>query len=122
MTRATKSNGVSGNVREAVSKNPAAERLVGELESYARNRMLGLVDSLSDRIGDATDRLEDFADNGGGSPLGTGAKVVGSMVKDKLGGLFSGNDNGGGGGNGTKATLIEETIDVGVPVSVAYNQ
>jgi len=131
MAQASKSNGVVGNVREAVSKNPAAERLVSELESYARNRMLGLVDSIGDRIGDATDRLEDFASNGGpmkkaaknaaqgDSPLKAGAKAVGSAVKDKLGGLVGGK---GDGGNSTKATLIEETIDVGVPVSVAYNQ
>jgi len=132
MTQGSKKSGsVVDNVRGAVSKNPAAERLVGELESYARNRMLGLVDSIGDRIGDATDRLEDFASNGGpvkkaaknaaqgDSPLKAGAKALGSTVKDKLGGLLDGK---GGGGNSTKATLIEETIDVGVPVSVAYNQ
>jgi uncharacterized membrane protein len=94
------------------------------------------VDSASERLTGLTDKLNDVAEGGpigkakqkgveeaakGGSPL-KGAVVGGltgvkDKVKEKLGG-------GGGGGDGkaTKSTNIIEEIDVGVPVSVAYNQ
>ncbi|MFP5253029.1 MAG: SRPBCC family protein [Actinomycetes bacterium] len=93
------------------------------------------VTSLGDRITDLTDRLNDVADGGGvvgkAAKKGTeeaaegGSPVKGAMsgglsgmkdkVKEKLGG------GGSGGEKGTKATNIIEEIDVGVPVSVAYN-
>jgi uncharacterized membrane protein len=72
----------------------------------------------SDKIGDATKRMTDYTDNGGGPGLAkavTGGAVKGAIdnVKQRL----------TGGGNGKKKiTNIVEHIDVGVPVSVAYNQ
>ena len=48
--------------------------------------------------------------------LSGGLSGVKDKVKEKLGG-----GGGGGGKKGTKATNIIEEIDVGVPVSVAYN-
>jgi uncharacterized membrane protein len=91
------------------------------------------VGSLGDRVGGLTDRLEGIADGGpirkavveGGKESASG----GSAIKGALGGAVSGIKDkvtGGGGGDGggkaTKSTNIVETIDVGVPVSVAYNQ
>src|SRR6185312_1836846 len=99
MTQSKKSNAGVSSVREAVTKNPAAERLLGEVETYLRNRALGFVDSIGDRIGDATDRLDDIAENGGGLPkllssmgngdglLKGGVKALGGGLKDKVGGL-----------------------------------
>lgn len=88
--------------------------------------------TVSDKVGDLTDKLQDVA---GGGPVGKavakggeekaegGSAVMGALkgaasgVKDKITG-----GGGGSGGKATKATNIVETIDVGVPVSVAYNQ
>lgn len=88
----------------------------------------------SDRVGGITDRLEGIADGGplkkaavkgaeakmkGDSPVGGAVKGLASGIKDKV---------TGGGGKGdkspkaTKATNIIESIDVGVPIRVAYNQ
>ena len=90
--------------------------------------------SVTDRVGGLTDKLGDIADGGpigkavkkggeaaaeGKNPVGGALKGAVSSVKDKITG-------GGGGGNkspkATKATNIVEAIDVGVPISVAYNQ
>src|SRR4051812_42371846 len=99
-------SGVLDNVRDLVTKNPAADRLMSELQDYARNRAQGLVDSLGDRIGDTAGRLEDFASNGGAmkkaaksvsegdSPLKAGAKEAATGLKDKVTGMLG----GGGGG------------------------
>lgn len=126
------SGGLGSSVLDAVTKNPAAERLLGEVETFLRDRALDLVDSIGDRITDATEKLDGIAANGGvmkkaaksmgdgDSPLKAGVKALGGSVKDKVGDLL-----GGGGSNGSgpvKSTLIEESIDIGVPVSVAYNQ
>ena len=91
--------------------------------------------SASDRVGGITDRLEGIANGGpiskaavkgaeakakGDSPVGGAVKGLASGIKDKV--------TGGGGGKGdkspkaTKATNIIESIDVGVPIRVAYNQ
>jgi uncharacterized membrane protein len=89
--------------------------------------------SLGDRVSGLTDRLEDIADGG---PIGKAAARAGkekatggSAVKGALGGAVSGLKDkitGGSGSKGspkaTKSTNIIETIDVGVPVRVAYNQ
>jgi uncharacterized membrane protein len=92
------------------------------------------VSTVSERVTGLTDRLEDIADGGpvgkavaeggarsaeGGSAVMGALKGAASGVKDKITG---GGGGGGGDGDATKSTNIVETIDVGVPVSVAYNQ
>jgi uncharacterized membrane protein len=87
-----------------------------------------------DKLSGLTDKLEGIADGGpvgkavekgakakaeGNSALMGGLKGAASGIKDKITG---GGGKGGGGGKATKSTNIIETIDVGVPVSVAYNQ
>jgi len=87
-----------------------------------------------DRVRGLTDRLEGIADGGpikkaavegaeakmkGDSPIKGALKGLGSGVKDAVTGGSSG--GGGGSAKATKSTNILETIDVGVPIDVAYN-
>src|SRR5687768_4769340 len=91
------------------------------------------VGTLSDKVGGLTDRLQDVADGGplgkavakgaqdsaeGGSGVAGALKGAASGIKDKI----TGGSGSGGGGKATKSTNIVESIDVGVPISVAYNQ
>ena len=90
--------------------------------------------TVSDKVTGATDKLQSVADGGpvgkavqkgveakakGDSPLMGGIKGAASGLKDKITG--GGGGSGSGGGKATKSTNIIETIDVGVPLSVAYN-
>jgi Polyketide cyclase / dehydrase and lipid transport len=90
--------------------------------------------SVSDKLSGITDKFDDIAGGGpigsavekggeaaakGDSPVGGALKGAVSGVKDKI--------TGGGGGKGgspkaTKAMNIIESLDVGVPIRVAYNQ
>lgn len=110
------------------------------------------VSSVTGKVSSAAGRLTDYAQGGGGglmkavtgtekpvgAVLGAGAKTVvgkvGETVKDvgvsgakkavgKVGETVKeALTGGGGGGTQPKVTNIVEQIDVGVPVSVAYNQ
>jgi uncharacterized membrane protein len=90
--------------------------------------------SAGDRVGGLTDRFEGIADGGpikqavakgaeakaeGDSPVKGALKGVGSGIKNAVTG--GGGGKGGGGSKATKSTNILETIDVGVPIDVAYN-
>ena len=105
--------------------------LVGALADRATSSLLGKVEG-------ATGRLTDYVEGGGGPGLMaavTGAKnlaegkgparsVFGAGfagLKEKVSGLF-GRKKGGQGRQKLKVTNIAETIDVGVPRHVAYNQ
>jgi uncharacterized membrane protein len=91
------------------------------------------ISTASDRVSDLTDRFEDVADGGpikqalfkgaeakmgGESPVKGALKGLGSGVKDAVTGGKGGGKKGGG---ATKSTNILQTIDVGVPIDVAYN-
>jgi len=138
---AKSAGGAHQGLRDTLSKNPAAERLMGELQSYMRSRATGLVESLGDRIGDTAGMLDDLAATAGGgkksskggkgkkgksggggkgSVLKLGTKMLGGAVKNKVGDLLPG--GGSDSSSAIKATVIEESIDIGVPVGVAYNQ
>jgi hypothetical protein len=103
-----------------------------ELLRTIGDRVLGTV---TDKVGGLTDKLEGIADGGpigkaaskgaeaaaeGGSPVAGALKGAVSGIKDKVTGGGSG--GGSGGSKATKSTNIIESIDVGVPISVAYNQ
>jgi uncharacterized membrane protein len=109
---------------------------VDKLKNVSQELMKALgeraMSSASDRVGGITDKLEDIA---GGGPIGKAvakggeAKAEGeSPVKGAIKGLASGvkdkvtGGKGGGSPKATKATNIVESIDVGVPLRVAYNQ
>ncbi|BCJ70116.1 polyketide cyclase [Polymorphospora rubra] len=96
-----------------------------------------LVSTAADRMASATDRLVEYAANGGGpgvvaaatgarkladgsSPIKAGLSAGLAGAKEKLKEAVG---KGGRGGKGKiKVTNIVESIDVGVPVRVAYNQ
>lgn len=93
------------------------------------------VSSLQDKAGDLTEKLEGVADGGplsqafvrGGKEAAEGGSAAGGAVKGALSGLKDKVTGGGGGGGSsssdpTSSTNLIESIDVGVPLSVAYNQ
>lgn len=95
------------------------------------------VNAVSDTVEQATERLTDYAENGGPGLAAalTGAQSLTqgkSPLRAALAGGVSGTagkiqqalggGSGGGGGGKMKFTNIVEDIDVGVPVRVAYNQ
>src|SRR5829696_6754664 len=89
--------------------------------------------TVRDKMSDVTDKLEDVAN---GNPIGSaalrattakaeGKSPAGGAVKGLFSGLkekLSGGGGGGGADKATKAMNIVESIDVGVPIRVAYNQ
>lgn len=110
------------------------DRVGNELKHVAAAGGQKLASSLAERLTSATQSLNDVADSGsivkkaaaegvaekaeGGSGVKGAFKGAASGLKDKIG-LGS---SGGDGGSSVKATNIVESIDVGVPVDVAYNQ
>lgn len=124
-----------------------ADRLVQELEKLAiamgaraATRVLGKVDGMSDRLTDFAEKggsglLSAVTGSGDGSGLGGNKGAVASAVTSfaksklqqglgKLTGGGGGDGGGGGGGKGKKlkVTNIVETLDIGVPVRLAYDQ
>ncbi|WP_036566052.1 SRPBCC family protein [Nocardioides halotolerans] len=109
----------------------ASQQLLGTLGDRA-------LSEAHDRIGGLTDKLGGIAGGGpagqalakgakakaeGGSGLLGGVKGAVSGVKDKVVDTVTGGGGGKGkGGDATSSTNIIESIDVGVPLSVAYNQ
>jgi len=108
-----------------------ARGLVGALGERA-------IASVQDKLEGATGRLSEYVEGGGGPSLMaavTGAKdlaegkgpvrsMLGAGFKgatEKVKGLF-GKGGKGGGGKKLKVTNIVESIDVGVPIDLAYNQ
>jgi hypothetical protein len=91
----------------------AAEKSSGLLAQGAKGLAVvagkRMLSSVTDRIGDATERLTDFTDNGGGPGLF-------SAITGKGGGKADGS------GKKLKVTNIVEWVDVGVPVRLAYDQ
>jgi hypothetical protein len=106
--------------------------LVGALTQRATSSVL-------EKVEGATGRLTDYVEGGAGPGLMaavTGAKNMAegkgparSMfsagfagLKEKVSGMFGGKKGGKGGRQKLKVTSIAETIDVGVPRRVAYDQ
>ncbi len=110
------------------SDNPAVDRLKQEARGYLQAQGKNLAKNIGGKLEGVTGNLQDAADKGG--VLGKTAKKVAegeSPGKAAAGGLAGGfkekvKQAVGGGGGKPKVTHIMEDIDVGVPVSVAYNQ
>ncbi|MFJ8580518.1 SRPBCC family protein [Micromonospora sp. NPDC093277] len=122
--------------------NPA-DRALDQLGSELRNLVAALgeraVQALTDRVADATGRLSEYAKQGGGPGLIAAATGVQKLAegrspmqavfhaglaggKEKLMSAVGAGGKGGRGGRKPKVTNIVETVEVGVPVRVAYNQ
>ena len=132
-----KVNGQSGRAKKATENNPPSGLLRASLQNLAGTFTDRAVSSLSGHMNGATERLTDYAQNGGGSGLLSavtgvddltspvksvakkGLSSAGGKVKDKLKNLFGGK---GGGGKKSKITNIVEHIDVGAPVDLVYKQ
>ena len=127
--------GLMSQLGAAAKNNPAVDKLRDEATGYLQARGKDLAKNLGGRLEGATGKLQDASDNGG--LLGKTAKNVAKgdnpakaavkgaagglkdKVKEKIPGLGGG---GGGGAKATKATIIQEEIDVGAPVDVVYDQ
>ncbi|MEU7244751.1 SRPBCC family protein [Streptomyces sparsogenes] len=103
-----------------LTKELPTDRLIQETQN--------LISALGER---ALSTVSHLGDGGGGGlklpmkpMLKAGAKRFATKIKDKVKDAIPGLGGGGGGGKGKKlkVTNIVEEIDVGVPVSVAYNQ
>ncbi|WP_200216885.1 SRPBCC family protein [Micromonospora coerulea] len=119
----------------------AREQVGGEVRNLASAVGERATHVLTEKITGTTGRLSEYAKQGGGSGLvaavtgrkkrAEGQSRVKAMFQTRLAGgkeklmaaLPGGGGNGGkGGGKKLKVTNIVETIEVGVPVRVAYNQ
>jgi Polyketide cyclase / dehydrase and lipid transport len=123
---------------EPENRNALMERLKSEAGGLVGALSNRAVASLLDKVEGTTGRLNDYVEGGAGPGLMaavTGAKglaegksparsVLGAGmtgIKEKVSGLF-GRGGKGGGGKKLKLTNIVESTDVGVPVTLAYNQ
>ncbi|SCL14337.1 Polyketide cyclase / dehydrase and lipid transport [Micromonospora rhizosphaerae] len=132
---------MAGNVNPGGLADKARDQLGAELRNLAGAIGERAVSVVTERITGATGRLSEYAKQGGGPGLvaaATGAQKLaeGSSPMKAMfhAGLAGGKEKlmsalGGGGGKGgkggkkkLKVTNIVETIEVGVPVRVAYNQ
>ncbi|MEH1055714.1 SRPBCC family protein [Micromonospora sp. CPCC 206171] len=131
---------MAANVPGALASR-AKEQLGADLRDLASAIGERAVSVVTERITGATGRLSEYAKQGGGPGLiaaATGAQQLAegkspmkAMIRAGLAGgkekvmsaLGRGGGKGGkGGGKKLKVTNIVETIEVGVPVRVAYNQ
>ena len=123
---------------EPENRNGPVDRLKGEVGGLAGALTTRAVTSLLGRVEGTAGRLNGYVDGGAGPGLMaavTGAKglaegksparsVLGAGmtgIKEKISGLFRRGGTGGG-GKKLKLTNIVESTDVGVPVTLAYNQ
>jgi uncharacterized membrane protein len=123
---------------ESENRNAVMDRLKGEVGGLVGALSNRAVTSLLDKVEGTTGRLNEYVEGGAGPGLMaavTGAKglaegksparsVLGAGmtgVKEKISGLFRRGGKGGG-SKKLKLTNIVESIDVGVPVTLAYNQ
>jgi uncharacterized membrane protein len=132
---ATKAAGSAGKAAGGATKLLPTDELGGAFKSLLGAVGQRAVGSLHEKVGGMAERLTDYAGQQGNSSLVaavTGAKDIAegksparsllgagmAGLKDKVKNLFG----GGGKGNKLKVINIVESIDVGVPVRVAYNQ
>jgi uncharacterized membrane protein len=122
--------------RESTGSAPM-DRLRSEVGSLVSALGDRAVSSVRHRVEGAASRLTDYVEGGGGPGLmaavtgarnlAEGKSPVRSMLgagmaglKEKVAGVFG--KRKGGGGKKLKVTNIVESIDVGVPIKLAYNQ
>ncbi|MEU6079388.1 SRPBCC family protein [Streptomyces sp. NPDC047108] len=124
----------SGGGNGGLSQDLHTDRLKEQVQDLLMVLAERAAGSLSDKVGGVTERLANVGPDGSGLGLMTaltgGKSPVGALlggglskVKDKAMEALTGGDGGGGGDKGSKikVTNIVEQIDVGVPVSTAYD-
>jgi uncharacterized membrane protein len=130
-----------GHAKKAAESASPQGQLQDSLQKLVGTFTDRAVSSLSGRLSGATERLTDYAQNGGGrgllsavtgvedltSPVkaavksgfsSAGGKVT-DTLKNAAGSLFGGK---GKGGKKSKITNIVEHLDIGAPVDLVYNQ
>jgi uncharacterized membrane protein len=130
----------AGHASDAVKGASESSPLQAALQSLLETATNKAMTSVTDRVGGATERLTDYAQDGGGgllsavtgvdklsTPLkaavGGGVGSVAGKVKDSIAGVagsLTGSKDKGG--DKVKVTNIVEQIDVGVPIDLAYEQ
>ncbi len=127
----------SGGLKSVMEELPL-DRLKDEFQDVLKALGEKTVDSVTQRISDATGSLQGIADNGGvvGKAAGKGVEAAAkgespvkgavkgglSGVKDKVKNALPGGGGGSNGAKATKSTNIIEEIDIGAPIDVVYNQ
>ncbi|MGV9328696.1 SRPBCC family protein [Streptosporangium sandarakinum] len=123
-----------GLVREVEQALPV-DQLTDELRNLAEALGDRVLSSVTDKVDDLTGRLTDYLQNSDSGLLGLAGSVIGSkhpvasglkgVVKMAGGGLLkkiTGGKGGGGRGKKLKVTNIIESIDVGAPRRLVYDQ
>jgi Polyketide cyclase / dehydrase and lipid transport len=130
---------VSAVATDTKTRNGPADLLKAEAGGLLGALTDRAMSSLREKVEGATGRLTDYIEGDGGPGLiaaVTGAKNMAegkgparsalsagfAGIKEKVSGLFGGKKGGKGGRQKLKVTSIVESIDVGVPRQVAYNQ
>ncbi|MGN6606403.1 MAG: SRPBCC family protein [Jatrophihabitans sp.] len=131
---AKESGSGSTGLLQGLRNSPATQQLKDQAREFAQARSQRLLSGVGDKVANVGKSVDQG--DGKATGLGTGAKklmqgdgpakaglgAATSGLKEKVKGLVGKGQGGGKGRSGIKATDIEESIDVGVPVSVAYNQ
>ena len=120
------------------SKNDGLDALKDSGQELLRNLGGKALDTVNDKLSGLTGKLGDLGDGGGvagkaaskateasaegDNPVMGGLKGAASGIKDKVKEKVTGGGKGGKGAKATDSTNLIETIDVGVPLRVAYNQ
>lgn len=125
------------NLLGTLMQNPATKKLVDQAGGLAKAQGGRLASRVGEKLTSGTEKLNGVSDSGGQistlaqgagrlaegqSPLRAAAGTLLLKVKDRVQGALAKGGKGGGKGGAPKATNIEETVDVGVPVSVAFDQ
>ena len=130
---ATSKSGAAEGLWQSLKDSPATEKLTGEFKQLLEHQTSNLVGKASEKLTNGSDALSNVGETGKLPPLAAGAKALASGegpvkagfeaaktgIADKAKGLFGKKGKGGG---KSKSMNICESIDVGVPVSEAYNQ
>lgn len=120
--------GAAKKAGQGILQSLPTDRLVQEAKSLLHAAAGRALSSAEDKIEGLTGRLTDYAENKGSSLLGAvtgsgdsgGGSVLGGAIKGGLKGMVQ-KITGGKGGH-EKITDIVETIDIGAPRRLVYNQ
>ncbi|MFF0310525.1 SRPBCC family protein [Streptosporangium sp. NPDC004379] len=123
-----------GLIREVERALPV-DQLTDELRNLAEALGDRVLSSVTDKVDDLTGRLTDYLQNSDSGLLGLAGSVIGSkhpvasglkgVAKMAGGGLLkkiTGGKGGGGKGKKLKVTNIVESIDIGAPRRLVYDQ